>query len=199
MNVPAITMEPEQAKAKLKAYRTELHHEADANYQAAAAGYKALADGLPLIDINQAIAAGGYFADGFPRLAIARADQNSVRCLMNRGEIRFDCTQYGRRRAAGLLVVTRDEAAPNPTSWKWTRVPMVPAEVKGQLRSQRRSLKWSTYHILWEVERWYDRDPIEPPVDPYLLRHCGGSLYAVLAEWDLTELERSVMRQLVGS
>lgn len=197
MNVPTITMEPAEAKEKLKAYRRELHHQADATYQAAADGYKALADGLPLIDINHAIAAGGYFADGFPCLAIARADQKAVRCDFNRGEVRFDCTAYGRNRAASLRLVIRDEAAPNPTSWKWTRVPMVPAEVKGQLRDQRRSLKWSTYHILWEVERWYDRNPIEPPVDPFLLKHCGGSLYAVLAEWDLTELERSVMRQLV--
>ena len=198
MNVPTITMEPAEAKEKLKAYRRELHHQADATYQAAADGYKALADGFTLIDINQAITTGGYFVNGFPKLAIARADQKAVRCQLNRSEVRFDCTNYGRRWAAGLEVVISDEAVSNVAGWKWTRVPMVPAEVKGQLRGLRRSLKWSTYHILWEVERWYDRNPIEPPVDPYLLKHCGGSLYAVLAEWDLTELERSVMRQLVG-
>lgn len=29
--------------------------------------------------------------------------------------------------------------------------------------------------------------------DPALLKHIGGDLYAVLATWDLTELERSVL------
>jgi len=198
MNVPTMTMDPAKAKARLKAYRAELHHEADATYQAAADGYKALAAGLPLIDINQAIAAGGYFPNGYPQLAIARADQKSVRCHVDRGQIEFDCTRYGTYWAAGLRVFANDEYAKRQAGSKWTRVPMVPPEVKSQLRRERRSLRWSKYHILWEVERWYDRDPIEPPVDPYLLKHCGGSLYAVLAEWDLTELERSVMRQLVG-
>ena len=29
-----------------------------------------------------------------------------------------------------------------------------------------------------------------PPYDPYLLRPLGGDLYAVVHEWDLTEIER---------
>jgi hypothetical protein len=32
-----------------------------------------------------------------------------------------------------------------------------------------------------------------PDRDPYLLRHVGGALYAVLAAWDLTDLERAIM------
>lgn len=31
-----------------------------------------------------------------------------------------------------------------------------------------------------------------PPGDPLLLKHLAGTLYAVLAVWDLTELERAV-------
>lgn len=33
----------------------------------------------------------------------------------------------------------------------------------------------------------------EAPVDPALLKHIGGDLYAVVATWDLTDLERAVL------
>jgi hypothetical protein len=33
------------------------------------------------------------------------------------------------------------------------------------------------------------------PRDPALLRHVRGDLWAVLATWDLTELERLVLTQ----
>ncbi|TWT34974.1 hypothetical protein KOR42_53530 [Thalassoglobus neptunius] len=35
-----------------------------------------------------------------------------------------------------------------------------------------------------------------PPGDPYLLKKISGEFYAVLAEWDLTELEKAVMAEL---
>ena len=44
------------------------------------------------------------------------------------------------------------------------------------------------YHVLWEAD-WQQA----PPADPALLKHIGGDLYAVLAIWDLTELERAVL------
>jgi hypothetical protein len=47
------------------------------------------------------------------------------------------------------------------------------------------------YATLFEVEEWAP-DPTAP-ADPALLKHIGGDLYAVLAVWDLSELERSVL------
>ena len=44
------------------------------------------------------------------------------------------------------------------------------------------------YHVLWEAE-WQQ----VVPRDPFLLRHIGGDLYSVVAAWDLTDLERSVI------
>ena len=193
MNVPTIAMDPDQAKAKLKAYRRELHHQADATYQAAADGYRFLSAGFPLIDIEAAIRAGGFDGEGLPCLAIARADSKVVCVHTWSGETRF-YRERNRGRRPTNEVVSLPIAAPQNHWRKYTRVPMVPADVIQQLRNQNRSAKLSNYHVLWEVERWYDRNPVEPPVDPYLLKHCGGGLFAVLAEWDLTELERSVMR-----
>lgn len=197
MNVPTITMDKEQAKAKLKAYRAELHHKADAEYQAAAEGYAALAEGLKLIDIGEAIHCGGYFESGLPRLAVARADRPAVHCQRRFSSFDFDAS----RRTNGtpgpsLLVSVPNQTGNTRHVSGWTRVPMVPADVNQSLRAMGRSVARTRYHILWEVEKWYERNPLEPPRDPFLLKHIGGSLYAVLAEWDLTDLEMSVMRRL---
>jgi hypothetical protein len=60
-------------------------------------------------------------------------------------------------------------------------VPIVPPQYRPKF-------KLSNYHILWEAD-WK-----RVPVDPILLKHLGGSLYAVLASWDLTEIEQAVLR-----
>jgi DNA-binding Lrp family transcriptional regulator len=59
-------------------------------------------------------------------------------------------------------------------------VPLIPPKLRpaGNL---------SKYCILWEAD-WF-----RPPGDPLLLRHLAGTLYAVLAVWDLTELEQAVL------
>jgi hypothetical protein len=60
-------------------------------------------------------------------------------------------------------------------------VPLVPPNLRPARGLNR-------YCILFEAE-W---EPV-PPTDPMLLRHLHGSLYAVLAVWDLTPLERAVI------
>lgn len=69
-------------------------------------------------------------------------------------------------------------------------VPMVPADAREEAGNPQLSKCW----ILWEVERWADkRIGAVPDRDPFLLKHVGGELYAILAAWDLTDLERAVM------
>ena len=99
---------------------------------------------------------------------------------------------------SSLTLVLAIDSPGREQTWrsKHTMVPLVPAQVKQQLRQSNRSMKLENYHVLWEVEEWYERRVIEPPIDPFLLKHIGGTLYAVLAEWDLTELERSVLRRV---
>lgn len=67
-------------------------------------------------------------------------------------------------------------------------VPIVPADVRETVTGPLRD-----YHILWEVEQWHDQPLVTPPTDPYLIRHIGGSLWSVEAEWDLTDLEKAVI------
>lgn len=47
------------------------------------------------------------------------------------------------------------------------------------------------YFTLWEAEWAIDRTV--PPGDPALLKHLGGTLYRVIATWDLTPVEQAVL------
>jgi hypothetical protein len=73
-------------------------------------------------------------------------------------------------------------------------VPMIPLDVRPKTGIPENA------YILWEVERWADeRLDVAPDIDPYLLKHIPGSLYAVIAEWEFTDLERSILRGRVTS
>jgi hypothetical protein len=45
------------------------------------------------------------------------------------------------------------------------------------------------YYTLWEVDVWKR----VAPTDPYLLKRITNNIFVVLAGWDLTPLEKSVM------
>lgn len=205
MDVPLITMEPAAAMDKLQAYRHELKRRVDVEYEAAVAGYTVLAEGLPLLDLREVFRAAGFHPDGRPKLAVARADRPQVMVRVRRDSLEFNAlanpwqfnyngslvvnVAVSRRVSdggfAGQLALSLEEALLK--SQGWSLVPMVPADVrpKGNLRD---------FFVLWEVEQWADL-PISsvPDRDPYLLRHIMGELYAVVAEWDLTDLERAIM------
>jgi hypothetical protein len=189
MNVATITMPKGEAKRRLKEYRTGLHRRADAEYEACEAAYQEVAAGRPLLNLTEAMRVAPRDAKGRPMIAIARADRLQVhvqwdgltRCLFDARRNRSGAP------SASLLIsvgITRDAGG-----WSdgYALVPMVPPAVK-------KHHALAGCHVLWEVEAWADR-PIRalPDRDPYLLRHIGGDLYAVLGEWELTEIERAVM------
>lgn len=204
MDVPTITMDPDVAREKLDAWMHERHADAREAREACIVGYQALAEGKTLLQLDTAIAGGGFFASGLPKLAIARADRSEVRCAWRDREttILFDARdELPRGRPVASLVRRVDVRQFHGMTYtggdgrqhgRWlegyAQVPMLPAEVRpsrGQLKD---------WFILWEVERWADRRfRVEPDRDPLLLEHVAGQLYAVLAEWELTDLERAVM------
>jgi hypothetical protein len=73
-----IQMDPAEARERLREYRRELHRRADDEYTAVAQGLEALAEGRPVMHLSQAIAGAGLDGQGFPRLAVARADRRSI-------------------------------------------------------------------------------------------------------------------------
>lgn len=200
MNVPTIAMDPEQARQKLRAFREARHKDAEAEYAAAVAGYEQLAAGRTLVLLGEAIRAGGFDEKHRPRLAVCRADRKEVmyRAWGRDHEAVFEANATAIYSVAGKYspeLVRRVEIPEEQRKWvqAYAMVPMVPPDVRpatGQLRD---------WYILWEVDEWSDRPRTAPPPrDPYLLQHVRGDLYAVLAEWDLTDLERAVMAEIRG-
>ena len=197
MNVATIEMPRAEAIQKLRSYRRALHRRADEEYQAAMLGYEKLAEGHALVGVGQAIRSAPTDEKGRPKLAIARADRRQVRLSVvgHSHRISFDASS---RNTGEWLVRERYPTLIREFSTPWqtkselgySLVPMVPPAARKE--SGYRPL--SKFFVLWEVEQWADQRILaEPDRDPYLLEHVGGDLYAVLAEWDLTDLERAVM------
>lgn len=197
MDLATIEVDREEAKAKLDEYRGRLGDERSAEDDAIAQAYRAVARGHTVISLPDAIAAGGHFPSGLPRIAVVRADAQE--CFVRRGYSTGGRTVfvYSSDRVSnnrGALVgrktvrVTLDDVPPAATRDGWqgrTTVPLIPP------RHRPRRGRIASYHLLWEVEAW---DPT-PPVDPALIRHLRGDLWSVLAVWDLTDLERAVLAQ----
>lgn len=210
METSLIEMSREEAKEKLKSYRKALGRmtakrisaEVKAQYEAVIDGYKALAKGTPVLDLETVMRECGFDEKGRPKLAICRADRKQVHFLWDDANTAIFAPHpnlYTKTQRQVNVSVDRPASAFQQQSkdgWRyyhrgWAVVPMVPADARPKTGAE------PDWYILWEVEKWADqRIGAKPDRDPYLLKHIGGSLYAVLAEWDLTELERSIMRQI---
>jgi hypothetical protein len=201
MNPDKITMDADQAQRKMEAALRERHADALEFHQACAAAYQHLANGRQLLSLSAAIRAGGIGADGRPRFAVARADRPQVYLEWRRNnpivhycaETQPTAWHAGRFASLNRFVDLRQtfDDARRSLRTGYARVPAVPADVRpavGQLRD---------WFILWEVDEWADRSHLAPPPrDPFLLEPIGGDLYAILAHWELTDLERAIMDSL---
>lgn len=194
MNVATITMDVEQARAKLKAYHKQLHRKASAEYEAAAKGYEELANGRVLLDLNEVFRDVPRDEKQRPKLAIARSDRREVRYYRASGVDQFDASALqngsGRDLRVDVLAPIAKEPSDRWNSRGFAIVPLVPADA---LESAGNPALQGCF-TLWEVEQWADRsETARPDRDPFLLKRLAGGLYAVLAEWNLTPLERAIM------
>ena len=198
-NVETIQSTREEAAEALAKYRAAMRtcgeHPFGAEDEVIIKAYRALARGRPVIDLRDAIRAGGVHEDGLPKFAVCRADARECHVRVeNDGSVCFastlaHATPYVRATFLNRPLFPTD-TLPRPTK-TWPRghtlVPLVPAPLRppNALRG---------YLTLWEVERWLPM----PPGDPFLLKWLGsGFLCAIVAVWNLTPLERAVMRNSV--
>lgn len=142
--------------------------------------YRQIAKGKTIISVHDAIRRGGVDDSGRPQLAIMRADQDRVRCEQNGDEIIF--TTMARNRASDRRFVIN---WPERQRRWWSAQALVP-RIPPQHRPATNML--ANYHLLWEAD-W-----TAIPRDPYLLKRIGKDAWIVLAAWDLTEVEMSVLR-----
>lgn len=200
MDLQTITLDPNEARKAVVAYRRAMQsarsERARAEDAAILRGYKAIASGHPIIALRDVIRVGGENSRFLPKLAIARADEPRISVRRERdGSIVFgrnivhswreyrNGSRY-RGRALVLLPPGTLPAKTDVSGWPIEAhaiVPIVPPQYRPEASLER-------YWILFEAE--WSRIP---PKDPALLRDLGGGLYAVLATWDLTDLERAVL------
>lgn len=148
--------------------------------------YQLLAQGKLIIRALQSIKNAGVDAKGNPKLAIVRADAKECWCeRQDDGRVRFSDQRWVRNDMTKHFVQLPAGTLPPGGGWKHDLraiVPMIPLH-------QRPAQSLANYHILWEAE--WER---VVPRDPYLLKRIGKSdLWRVIAQWDLTEVERGAL------
>jgi hypothetical protein len=193
MRSTTITMERTTALEKLEQYEQaaksnpKVFQEMDRSIMQ---GYRVLARGGRLLDVNEALKAGGLNLAGQPKLAIARANVPLTRFrVSNNGagfywwhENRVWSSRYdGDRFSWRVAEKTFDYGGRNSRDVE-AMTPLIPLPLRPKH-------DLSNYFLLWEAN-WHPA----PPVDPYLLRPITGSLMEIIAEWDLTPLEVAAVR-----
>jgi hypothetical protein len=156
--------------------------------------FRQMAFGRQVIDLNLAIGGAGLGANGLPLFAIARAHWSFVHAWWSDSS-RVHFTRrpqlWGR---SGLAQQRRNPSVPlaatRPRLTGRAQVPSIPPGIRAELRATQD--KPSAHFILFEAV-WEEI----PPTDPVLLSHLGGPFYVVRAHWDLTPLERGLLRELL--
>lgn len=171
--------------------------------------YRAIARGNRVLNLCEAMRLAGTDHLFRPRLAIARAsnlqesvtfqwaygwpvfgDPNSARTTWNGldegvfysrvvlPQVTFPCNEEG----------TFGKTAKDHNIWSINAsVPIIPPKLRPK--------QPQAYHILWEVDEWTaGRTMPEQSRDPLLLKHLASWFFVIVAEWDLTEVERQVFR-----
>lgn len=159
--------------------------------------YRKLKMGRKVISLRDTFARAGCNRLGQPALAIARADAKRVVFIpdaTNPNGTVLSCFACDDSALRNGLVYRRDR---QPKSQRF----FVPRHTWPGLADQRRVLRAivptippryrpdrpQKYHILWEAD-WE-----AAPVDPLLLKRIAGDFFVVLAQWNLTTVERAVL------
>ena len=147
-----------------------------------------------IIQALESVRLAGVRDDGFPKLAIARADQtNQFGIVHSDGSATMTPRRWGRRRNDTRLSFYWPAGSfpgrPSQRSWQGEAlVPLIPLPLR-----PKRALE--NYHILWEAQ-WSRA----VPHDPILMRRLGkGDLWLVLCQWDLSEVERATLATRVNA
>jgi hypothetical protein len=194
MNIPTIEMPTEEAQAKYDEFRDVLMKNATNEERILKRGYRALAKGKKIIDLDDVMKNAGQDDNGFPKLAISRADGEFVYFQQRTdggGVFSITTNFYGRDYSTRIVMpdgtFPQKVVYPTFTHTRWANylravVPVIPNAIRPRFSIQ-------NYHILFEPVWEYVPHP-----DPILLKRLSGSLFVVLAAWDLTELEQKVLK-----
>lgn len=219
MNVSQISIDRGKAALEYNEYREAIKKNKSAEYLIDLKNaYGHLKRGHPILDVWQAFKETGLDEKTNPKIAISPANAAEVRLFkFGRDRDRWSgvfCPgldghggqRWRDHRSEATAIKSGDVFIPKD-SLDWTFGPVIQAEpwrnsaplggtdfrTKVPIIPARfvPSFGLSNYHILWEVEKW---DVVTPPRDPLLLKRISPNIFTVLAAWELTDLERAVLR-----
>jgi len=176
------------AREKWKEYTAAFKKTRDPLYNDMKKVYHAIKKGAAVIDVSAAIKSAGVRDNGYPWLAIAPANKKIVHLrYRNDGSVFYSPYSHWGKRWNGNLSKGEIEIANCFPAIKQTvdlkaPIPIIPPRL-------RPATLHDDYYILWEVDSW----TVVPSKDPYLLRRITVNLFAVVAAWDLTDIEIAVM------
>jgi hypothetical protein len=181
MNIEQLGVTQEQAREALLEYKRHRSVYDSRDWEIERI-YRQIAKGRTVISAGDAIRKAGIDELGRPRLALMRADQEFAVCNAWWSE-KVVFSAFGHSRAADLNVTVSWPNRPRTCNASLqAALPRIPP----QHRPAQSEL--SKYHTLWEAD-WTDL-----PHDPMLLKRIGKDAWIVLAAWDLTDVEMSVLR-----
>lgn len=194
MLVDQLTFDPQDAAKLLRKYQEHKAYQKpiDAEIEKIA---KLITSGKAIIRGIGSVVLAGLNEHKLPKLAIMRADQPWCHLTANaNGSARMlSGIDYatGNTAAAKVFDFPENSFPGIDSSYHrggWRAIaPHIPPDVRPH-----RGIE--NYTLLWEAE-WR----AVPPVDPILARRIGKSdFFIVLAQWDLTPIERFVMQSRIG-
>lgn len=187
--------DPEEDVLEREAERYKSIQNPSAQEKAVMAAHDALSQDRVLVDVAATIKAHTAAGD-WPRITVGHLADKFVWCR------RFRNGTYELRNGRRGGHVFHEYHGGTPYSrqeheWLQRRadVPRLPPELERTVDKNRSDLL-----LLWEPE-WVAEEhaPTPRPVlDPALLEHVSGSLYSVVAVWDLSPIESAALGQPIG-
>jgi hypothetical protein len=233
MEVQALEIDREEARKRVEEFTAKRRRNLTEMDRALFRGYKALAEGLTLIDVNHAIKQGGHFENNYcPKLAIARSDLETIHfdhrfSYDNAGQKpahggRFCAWEWSRSDKGSFYTQVFEEARATETKVmdvaeeRGLQISLEPGVIDSPESERRSSKRWyksdystivppvpfhlrpnggdaDKYFIMWEVEEWKEHQAARAPGDPFLLERIAHPIYVVVAQWDLSELEKRIL------
>lgn len=198
MNVATLAIPKTVAAQKAEEYAELSGKQRNKEDDALAHLYKSIAkSGAKVINILDAFRQTGLNEKGQPKLAIARADWETVYFHSRRIFLRywadvpgaggFSSNSRWNEKARSVNIVLPRDTFDNELLTKHdlkSFVPHIPPALRPKINLR-------NFHILFEVQSWE-----EYPVDPFLLRRIQGNLFLIIAEWELTPLEASLLEAM---
>lgn len=190
-DIPVIKMNKNQARRAYLEYRESVRHNPKADDVMLKQAYRQLSLGRRILNIYDVMRFAGVDDKGLPRLAIGQASARTVGLGMGYTQRRGERVGvFGADGNCDAHLCLQNVVLPLNTFPTWPPSYRGPEAIVPRIPPRFRPArgKLGDYHILWDAD-W----TLAPPLDPVLLRRITGLLFAVVATWDLTELERSVL------